>query len=91
MINKEREITMDRICRSCMSESENMKNVFESRDIKGGQDIVLAEMLMACASVEVNIHSVVIIGYMLPNVLILCRLSLEMDYQCTSAQRAKKN
>lgn len=53
MINKNPDILMDKICRSCMCESENMKNVFEPKEVVEGQQLQLSEMLMACASVEV--------------------------------------
>lgn len=50
MINKEPEVLMDKICRSCMCETEeHMKNVFESK----GQTLQISEMLMACAAIQV--------------------------------------
>lgn len=54
MINKDPDILMDKICRSCMCESENMKNVFEQEQTLEGQHLQLSQMLMACAAVEVG-------------------------------------
>ncbi|XP_023017036.1 uncharacterized protein isoform X2 [Leptinotarsa decemlineata] len=56
MINKEVELMIDKLCRCCMRENENMHNIFE---IKGGPDpteptILLSDMLVACASIEVT-------------------------------------
>lgn len=57
MINKETDVlgvlTMDKICRTCMLEKEDMKDVFESLEtIKG--TLKISDMLMACASVQVR-------------------------------------
>lgn len=54
MINKEIELIIDKICRCCMCENENMHNVFENKKDTQGSSVLLSEMLMACVSVEVN-------------------------------------
>lgn len=53
MINKVTEVLMDKVCRTCMSEKEDMKNVFEFSETIKGQTLKIAEMLMACASIQV--------------------------------------
>lgn len=53
MINKEADISMDKICRTCMLEKDDMKDVFESSETIKGDTLKIAEMLMACASVQV--------------------------------------
>lgn len=54
MINKDTDVLMEKICRSCMSEKEDMKNVFETSETVMGQTLKIFEMLMACATVQVN-------------------------------------
>jgi hypothetical protein len=53
MINKSTELVIDKICRSCMCQDENMRNLFDSKEL-GGQTLQLAEILMDCASVVVS-------------------------------------
>lgn len=56
MINESTKITMEKICRSCMNECDDMKNLYSSRECEDsdeGQNLKLADMLMACASVKV--------------------------------------
>lgn len=56
MINKEIELIIDKICRCCMCENENMHSIFEQTDNSKEPTMVsLSEMLIACASVEVRI------------------------------------
>lgn len=56
MINKEIELIIDKICRCCMCENENMHTLFEDADNSNESAMVsLSEMLNACASVEVSI------------------------------------
>lgn len=47
------EYDFNRICRACKCESTNMCSVFE-RNEATGRNARLDEMLMACASVQVN-------------------------------------
>lgn len=54
MINKETEIVMQKICRSCMCESTEMRSVFETKEPEEGQILQIAEMLMACTSIQVS-------------------------------------
>lgn len=51
MINKDTLLEIDKICRSCMSQNDEMHNVFDNN----ANSVQLSEMLMACASVQVNI------------------------------------
>lgn len=55
MINESYKITMDKICRSCMNECDDMKSLFALRkcDNSESQHLKLSDMLMACASVKV--------------------------------------
>ncbi|KAJ8920878.1 hypothetical protein NQ315_015671 [Exocentrus adspersus] len=53
MINKEIDLVVDKICRCCMCENENMHSVFEGNKEAEDSSIPLSEMLMACASIEV--------------------------------------
>ncbi|KAJ8960775.1 hypothetical protein NQ318_020069 [Aromia moschata] len=54
MIDKELGLIVDKICRCCMTENENMHNLFENKPhIEGSCSVLLSEMLIACASVEV--------------------------------------
>lgn len=54
MINKEADVLMDKICRACMLEKEDMKDVFESSETVNSHTVKIADMLMACASVQVK-------------------------------------
>jgi hypothetical protein len=75
MINKSTELVIDKICRSCMCQDENMRNLFDSKEL-GGQTLQLAEILMDCASV------VVISGDGLPNLLCVnCENKLNLAYE----------
>ncbi|XP_001809587.2 zinc finger protein ZFP2 [Tribolium castaneum] len=75
MINKTTELVIDKICRSCMCQNENMRNVFDSKEL-GGQTLQLAEMLMDCAAV------VIASGDGLPNLLcITCEDKLNLAYE----------
>lgn len=47
-------VQTDKICRTCLSEDSVMKSVF-SIDDSLGQNTRLFEMLMSCASVQVNL------------------------------------
>ncbi|KAJ8960777.1 hypothetical protein NQ318_020071 [Aromia moschata] len=50
----DKELRIDKICRCCMGENEDMLNLFENKqDIEGSTSVLLSEMLTACASVEV--------------------------------------
>lgn len=56
MINKKEELIIDKLCRCCMCENENMHNLFEAaRNSNESTMVSLSEMLIACASVEVGI------------------------------------
>lgn len=56
MINKEDELIIDKLCRCCMCENENMHNLFETVSKSHESTMVsLSEMLIACVSVEVCI------------------------------------
>lgn len=57
MINKEADVLMDKLCRTCMSEKADMKDVFESSETIKGHTLKIAEMLMACASVQVKYNN----------------------------------
>ncbi|KAF5269165.1 hypothetical protein FQR65_LT02465 [Abscondita terminalis] len=52
MINKDTQLIMQKICRSCMCESSEMRSVFETKGAVEGE-IQLAEMLMACTSIQI--------------------------------------
>ncbi|KAK4879195.1 hypothetical protein RN001_007341 [Aquatica leii] len=52
LINKDTQLIMQKICRSCMCESTEMRNVFETKEAEEGE-IQLAEMLMACTSIQI--------------------------------------
>lgn len=58
MINKESEFIIDKICRCCMCENENMLNMFEQKNEDEAEDstttTLLSDMLVACASIEVS-------------------------------------
>ncbi|CAG9865144.1 unnamed protein product [Phyllotreta striolata] len=56
MINKESDLMIDKICRCCMCENEDMQNMFEKKSDEGTDDCnaLLSDMLAACASVEVS-------------------------------------
>ncbi|KAJ8960779.1 hypothetical protein NQ318_020073 [Aromia moschata] len=54
MVDEELGVPVDKICRCCMGENENMYNLFENKsDIESSSSVLLSEMLIACASVEV--------------------------------------
>lgn len=53
MINKDTIMVMQKTCRSCMSESTDMRNLFETKEAEERPPVLLAEMLMACASIQV--------------------------------------
>ncbi|KAG5885376.1 hypothetical protein JTB14_023763 [Gonioctena quinquepunctata] len=53
MINKEVELMIDKICRCCMCANENMHNMFEIKGDSDEQTLLLSDMLVACASIEV--------------------------------------
>lgn len=56
MINKEDELIIDKLCRCCMCENEDMHNLFEATSNSNKSTMVsLSEMLIACASIEVGI------------------------------------
>lgn len=56
MINKESDIMIDKICRCCMCENEDMQNMFEKNNEEGAHDsnTLLSEMLVLVASIEVG-------------------------------------
>ncbi|XP_050501833.1 zinc finger protein 852-like [Diabrotica virgifera virgifera] len=56
MINKESEVVVEKICRCCMCENENMHNMFEKKNEENEEDssTLLSDMLVACASIEVS-------------------------------------
>lgn len=59
MINKEIELIIDKLCRCCMCENENMHTLFQEAENSNESTMVsLSEMLKACASVEVNIFKI---------------------------------
>lgn len=49
------QLNINNICRSCMGTNENMQNVFEDKEYFKDNKLQLAEMLMACTSVQVGI------------------------------------
>ncbi|GLV41621.1 crooked legs [Carabus blaptoides fortunei] len=49
MINKDSNLSLDKICRSCMTEANQMRSVYDTNT----ESVQLAEMIMACASVQV--------------------------------------
>lgn len=50
MINKDSVLPMDKICRSCMTEGPEMHSLFEM----GLESVQVADMMMACTTVQVN-------------------------------------
>lgn len=54
MINSCDKSVMENLCRSCMCESTDVRNLFEMKNPLGDQSQLIADMFMACASVEVN-------------------------------------
>lgn len=48
-------ISMDKICRSCLSENVELRALFSEKEILPGQTLQLADMMMACTAIEVNI------------------------------------
>ncbi|CAH1127829.1 unnamed protein product [Ceutorhynchus assimilis] len=81
MIPDDVQLMIDKICRSCMCESAEMQNVFEKSigfDAKesGDHDLLLRDMLMSCAAVEVSL------GDGLPYLLCtVCESKLNTAYQ----------
>lgn len=55
MINKEIELIIDKLCRCCMCENENMHSLFAESNSNESTIVSLSEMLKACTSVEVSI------------------------------------
>lgn len=53
MIPEDIQLMIDKICRSCMCESGDMRNVFEKTLGPADDTMLLSDMLMACAAVEV--------------------------------------
>ncbi|GJQ83595.1 hypothetical protein Trydic_g10940 [Trypoxylus dichotomus] len=65
---------MEKLCRSCMCESTNGRNLFEIKDPLD-QPHLIADMLMACASVEITK------GDLLPKVICAqCELKLSIAF-----------
>ncbi|KAK9879799.1 hypothetical protein WA026_006859 [Henosepilachna vigintioctopunctata] len=54
MIEKSEQIDINNICRSCMGTNAKMQNVFENKEYFKNNKMQLADMLMACASVQVT-------------------------------------
>ncbi|KAL3282633.1 hypothetical protein HHI36_005808 [Cryptolaemus montrouzieri] len=54
MSEKSGQVDINKICRSCMGTNETMQNVFENKEYFKDNKLQLAEMLMACASVQVT-------------------------------------
>lgn len=50
MINKDTNLCMDKICRSCMTESTEMRSVYDASE----ESIRFADMIMACTTVQVK-------------------------------------
>ncbi|CAH0557337.1 unnamed protein product [Brassicogethes aeneus] len=76
MIHKDSELAVDKVCRSCLCENEDMHNVFESTAENEGETIKLSDMMMACASVSVTNND----G--LPTLLCsICENKLNIAYQ----------
>lgn len=53
------ESTLTKICRACLTEEGEMKSVFVP-DERAGTNIHLAEMIMAYASIQVNVYEIVL-------------------------------
>lgn len=53
MIPEDIQLMIDKICRSCMCESEEMHNVFERTSGPADDTMLLSDMLMACASIQI--------------------------------------
>lgn len=47
-------LDIDNICRSCMGKNETMYNVFENGQYLNDSNLQIAQMLMACTSVEIS-------------------------------------
>ncbi|CAH1984917.1 unnamed protein product [Acanthoscelides obtectus] len=54
MNNEDADLEIDKICRCCMFQNESMHNIFESKNPANHGAVLLSEMLVACASVEVK-------------------------------------
>lgn len=71
MINKETPVSFDKICRSCMGEEKQLRSVYDTNST-----VQLAEMIMACASVQV------VSGDGLPSSICLkCEENLNIAYE----------
>lgn len=58
MINKEVELMIDKLCRCCMCKHESMHNLFDgTNNTHEAKTVSLSDMLIACASVEVQLYS----------------------------------
>lgn len=57
MINKETDLLIDKLCRCCMCEKENMHNIFEGSGNSKEAMVSLSEMLITCADVEVLLQA----------------------------------
>ncbi|XP_060518898.1 zinc finger protein 84-like isoform X2 [Cylas formicarius] len=84
MIPEDIQSMLDKICRSCMCEREEMNNIFEKN---GGETMLLSDMLMACTSL------VIVSGDGLPNLLCnICQNKLssafEFKQQCEKSDTA---
>ncbi|KAJ8960781.1 hypothetical protein NQ318_020075 [Aromia moschata] len=77
MINKELGLIIDKICRCCMCENDNMHNMFENKEATvSSSSVLLSEMFTACASVEVAF------GDGLPyNLCDACEIKLQNAYE----------
>ncbi|XP_018333380.1 zinc finger protein 678 isoform X2 [Agrilus planipennis] len=53
MIMKNCDANMEKVCRTCMSVSSEMRSVFD-KDVSNGQAIQLSDMVMACAEVQIK-------------------------------------
>lgn len=54
MINSYDKSLMEKLCRSCMCESTDVRNLFDNKNAIGDQSHLIADMFMACAAVEVK-------------------------------------
>ncbi|XP_019757245.1 zinc finger protein 91 isoform X3 [Dendroctonus ponderosae] len=76
MIPKDIQLMIDKICRSCMCESGDMRNVFEKCLELAEDGLLICDMLMACSEVEVST------GDGLPYLLCSpCELKLRSAYE----------
>ncbi|XP_049822361.1 zinc finger protein 470-like isoform X3 [Aethina tumida] len=76
MINKDSQLSIEKICRSCMTENDDMQNVFEGTFEIDGKTVKLSDMLMTCATISVTS------GDGLPCTLCLnCKSKLNVAFQ----------